>query len=156
MTTYDFQTQLTKGKEFEQLLDLRFSTAFQISPATPDEQRHGIDRHYVDRRTKHSFTVEYKADNTAKVSGNAFVETVSVDTAHKLGWAYTSQAQYLFYLVLGDEILYIFTFAKLRRMLARWIVSYPQRTIRNKGYNTVGVLVPLVEFERNALLADSL
>ena len=92
--------------------------------------------------------VEYKSDRTAERTGNAFVETVSVDTANKPGWAHSSQADWLMYLVPGQcEALYIIRMADLRQRLATWQATYQQRRIPNDGYHTVGLLVPLHEFE---------
>ena len=94
--------------------------------------------------------MEYKGDRTAVASGNAFIELTSVDKDGKPGWAYTSQARYLFYYLPG-LILYVLTFEKLHNRLSAWIARYPQRSIPNRNYHTIGVLVPLVEFERHAI-----
>jgi hypothetical protein len=69
--------------------------------------------------------VEYKTDWTASRTGNAFVETVSVDQAGKSGWAYTSTATYLMSYIPGDNLLYILTFATLHQQLPRWLRTYP-------------------------------
>lgn len=149
--TYNFAQQMSIGDEQEHRLDEYLSRYFTISPATRDEQRLGIDRHFTDKRTGRSFSVEYKSDKTAGRTGNAFIETISVDIARKLGWAYTSQALYLFYLVVDPAVLYVLTFAKLRSQLARWAVNYPSRSIPNEGYRTEGILVPLDEIERHSV-----
>lgn len=158
---YSFAPQFKQGQYYERLLDQKFSDRFVITPATRNEERRGIDRRYQDCKTRRRFTVQYKGDKTAARTHNAFVETVSVDTLGIPGWVYTTQAQYLFYYIPGPENLYILTFAKLRGQLARWIALYPQRSVPNNGFNntryqTVGVLVPLVEFERHAIEATSL
>lgn len=150
--TYSFQTQLAQGQTYEQQLDARFADRYIIQPATPQQQRQGIDRVYRPRKNPHEVLyVEYKADRTAARTGNAFVETVSVDTAGKQGWAYTSQADWLFYLVAGQcEALYIIRMADLRAKLPAWQRKYQERRIPNEGYHTVGLLVPLHEFEQIA------
>lgn len=154
MTTavYSFQQQLAKGQTYEQQLDAAFADRFFIRPATRAEQRCGIDRIYRPRKSPDQvLTVEYKADQTAGRTGNAFVETVSVSTTGKPGWAISSQADWLFYLVLGAaEALYILQMAKLRAKLPAWRSRYQERHIPNEGYFTVGLLVPLDEFEKIA------
>lgn len=150
--TYHFVTQLEQGQAYEQWLDARFADTYIIQSATPQQQRQGIDRVYRPRSKPHEVLyVEYKADRTASRTGNAFVETVSVDTTNKPGWAHTSEADWLFYLVPGEcEALYIIRMADLRKKLPAWGRHYEQRRIPNDGYHTVGLLVPLDEFERIA------
>lgn len=152
--TYDFTTQLTQGAEGERILDNYFANWFTIRHATRLEQRNGIDRIFT--REGATYKVEYKTDTRASQTGNAFVETVSVDTAGKRGWAYTSEAEYLLYYVPGPETVYIIPFAQLRRHLTQWEQQYPTRKIPNRGYQTHGLLVPLDEFERIAQRVDSL
>lgn len=154
MTVYDFTTQLAHGADGEAKLDAYFSKWYTIRHATRIEQRCGIDR--VFSRPGGLFKVEYKTDTTAASTGNAFVETVSVDTFGKPGWAYASEADYLIYYIPGPEAIYIIAFATLRKHLARWVKSYPVRKIPNKSYHTHGILVPLDEFERIAEKVDSL
>lgn len=150
--TYQFATQLAQGQSYEQALDERFDELYIIQPATPQQQRQGIDRVYRPRKAPHEVLyVEYKADSTAARTGNAFVETISVDAFDKPGWAVTSQADWLFYLVPGAcEALYVIQMAKLRQQLPRWRGTYQERRIPNDGYFTVGLLVPLAEFEEIA------
>ena len=124
-----------------------FSQWFDITPATDAEQRLGIDRHFLRHRDRQRFTVEYKTDHTAGRTGNAFVETISVDTANKPGWAFTSTAQVLIYHVPDAGTLYIIDFPRLRHHLPTWQQTYPTRAIPNRSYHTHGLLVPLKEFE---------
>jgi len=146
--TYDFATKLHEGQKHEQFIDEFSGKWYAIREATRDEQRRGIDRIFTEKKTGIVTTVEYKADTTASRTGNAFVETVSVDTANKPGWAYTSQANWLLYYLPQDGLIYLWEFATLRRHLPRWVKQYPARAIPNKGYKTHGVLVPLAEFEQ--------
>lgn len=150
--TYKFATQLAQGQGHEQALDERFKDLYIIQPATPQQQRQGIDRVYRPRKAPHEILyVEYKADSTAARTGNAFVETISVDTFDKPGWAISSQADWLFYLVPGAcEALYIIRVADLRLRLPKWRRTCETRRIPNEGYHTVGLLVPLAEFEEIA------
>ena len=114
-----------------------------------DDQRRGIDRWLVNSAGKR-ISLEYKTDVTAGRTGNAFVETISVSTADKPGWAVSSQATWLIYYIPDPEAVYIIKFARIRQHLARWREQYPSRDIPNVGYVTTGLLVPLREFEQIA------
>jgi hypothetical protein len=157
MTTYDFQTQLRKGEAAERLLDQHFAAWFDIEPASRDEQRRGIDRWFTGKRTGQRIAVEMKTDFHAARTGNAFVETVSVDGA-KQGWAFTSSAAWLLYYCpgFGGEQVYMVRFQSLRERLTQWVSRWPEKTVQNDGYFTRGVLVPLREFERAAFQVVSL
>lgn len=147
---YDFKTQLTRGQTHEHFLDQYCSRWYVIRQATYDEQRQGIDRGFTHKDNGAVYTVEYKADTTASRTGNAFVETISVDTANKAGWAYTSRADWLLYYLPASGLIYFFEFAKFRLHLPRWVREFPTRAIPNKRYKTIGLLVPLAEFEQHA------
>lgn len=156
-TTYDFNTQLVRGQNAEKQLDLHFAEWFDITNATAAEQRRGIDRWYVGKRTGQRIAVEIKADFMAANTGNAFVETVSVD-GQKAGWAHTSCADWLLYFCPGfnGDQVYMVKFPLLREVLPRWVKRWPEKTVRNAGYVTKGLLVPLREFERLAFQVVSL
>jgi hypothetical protein len=146
MTTYSFVTQKAIGETGEQALDERFASDYHIRPATLTEQVQGIDRVYTNRHTGDVTRVEYKTDHKAAETGNAFIETVSVDAAGKQGWAYTSQADYIFYYVPPLGRVYVVRLAVIRRELPRWEGLYSHAQARNDGYLTHGILVPLDEF----------
>lgn len=146
--TYNFKTQLLQGQDGEWFLDQYFKGKFNIFPANEQQQRHGIDRIFIERGKKRVLFVEYKTDITAATSHNAFVETISVDSMNKPGWAFTSQADMLLYYIPGDGIIYVLRFDVLRSQLPRWEKVYPVRKIPNEGYYTHGLIVPLDEFER--------
>jgi len=147
--TYQMQVQLFKGEEAERQLDYHFADRFLIASATREEQRLGIDRHFIKRDTNRSYTIEYKTDWTAGRTGNAFIETVSVDTMNVLGWVYTSLAQWLIYYVPVRQQLFIVRLTALREHVEGWIELYgPEKAIPNDGYFTWGVPVPLDDFEK--------
>jgi hypothetical protein len=146
---YAFKTQLTKGEQSEAALDSFFAQWYIIKPADRAQQRQGIDRIFTRRDNDVALLIEYKTDWTAGKTHNAFVETISVDTAHKPGWAYSSQADYLIYYVPDAALIYTIAFVNLRASLEAWC-SFPLRRIPNHGYHTIGLLVPLNEFERIA------
>ena len=147
--TYDFDHQRSAGEQGETFLDAFFrERGHAIRPAAPDEQRQGIDRVFTAQDGKVT-RVEYKTDFLAAKTGNAFIETVSVDTHGKMGWALTSQADYLIYYLPG-KVIYVLSFTSLHWALPQWIRNYPAKSAPNRGYATHGVLVPLEELAQYA------
>ena len=116
MTTHDFRTQLADGAKGEVFLDGLFGEQYDINTATQAEQRQGIDRWFTNRQTGERKAVEYKTDHRAFDTGNAFVETISVDTNGKRGWDYTSRADILIYYLPEGGLVYILPMAKLREL----------------------------------------
>lgn len=147
VSPYQMAQQLRKGEAAEVHLDRHFADRFRIMPATREQQRQGVDRIFIKRSTGHSYTVEYKTDWTAGRTGNAFIETVSVDSEQIPGWAYSSQAEWLLYFVPVRLTIYLITFADLRAQLPHWLATCKAAPpIPNAGYHTLGILVPLIEF----------
>jgi len=144
---FNFKKQLSKGQDKEKYLDAFFSPRFDITEASANEQRRGIDRHFKNKETGARFSVEYKTDWRAAETHNAFIETVSVDTQNKAGWAYTCSADKLLYYIPRDELVYVISLRKLRERLPKWEKQYRALPVKNDGYNTIGLLVPLRELE---------
>jgi len=136
---YSFRKQRSRGHEGERILDALFGKFFEIRRASAAQQRQGIDRVMMGKAHKQTLHVEYKTDYTAVTSGNAFIE---LHCAGSPGWALTSQAQYIAYLV-PDQHVYVVNVAKLRTQLTEWERRFEQRTITNRGYMATGLLVPL-------------
>jgi hypothetical protein len=152
MGQYKFAEQLAIGEAWEQKLDQFFLARFpvRILPASMADQRRGIDRLFVSESGSID-EIEYKADSLAGRTGNAFIETVSVDTTGKPGWAVSSQAKYLVYLVTEPETIYFISMGRIRAKLSRWQTIYKEASAQNNGYKTLGLLVPLDELERIAI-----
>lgn len=148
-TVYDFKEQKKRGESSERYLDKYFSRWYDIQPASPLEQRQGIDRFFARRPGGQPTPVEYKTDYAAAKTGNAFLELISVDCRFVVGWAYSSCAEYLMYLV-PEYAIYVIRFSQLRLHLAMWTRKYEMRTVRNEGYNARGILVPLAEVDKLA------
>lgn len=153
---YDFNGQLGKGQDAEKFLDAHFSDKFTIRDVTMEEQRRGIDRFFERKEDGKTISVEYKADWKAQGTGNAFVETISVDKENKPGWALYSQADYLLYYIPGPEVIYVMKPCDVREKLEGWTKRYRKGKSPNKGYFTIGVLVPLMEFEKCSVQVISL
>lgn len=151
---YDFQEQLKKGQTGESLIAAYFSEQFEVIPATDAQQRQGIDFTFVDRRTGKSLTVQVKTDEKAEITGNAFLETISVDKSggcqQKQGWIFTSVATWLLYYLPQTSKLYIFELDALRAKMPSFAKQYPTKTARNHNYNTHGICVPLKDLSELA------
>jgi hypothetical protein len=151
---YQFDRQLSIGAQYEAQLDAHFARWFSITPASRAQQRHGIDRVFVHRQTGKRYTVEYKADTLAGSTGNAFIEVESIDAPgrpKRPGWAMSSQADVLIYLVVEPETIYALRLRTLRKRLGQWRQLYPLKAAQNEGYRTWGHLVPLAELEEIAM-----
>ena len=147
MSVYDFDAQHEQGQKGEAFLDAFFAArGHRIQPATRGQQRQGIDRIFL--RGGKMARVEYKTDFLAHETGHVFIETISIDTDDKAGWAYTSQADLLVYYIPGQNVIYVISLERLREHLPRWCETYPTRPAQNQQYATHGVLVPIGEFEQ--------
>ena len=148
---YQMVEQLAQGEGAEARLDRHFAGRCIIQPATRAQQQVGIDRLFTHRQTGLTYTVEYKTDWTAGRTGNAFIETVSVDIQQIPGWAYTAQAEWLVYFVPTRLQIYLIAFTDLRAQLPTWLTSCKAAPpIPNRGYNTLGILVPLTLLAQSA------
>lgn len=153
MNQHDFTTKLREGEEGESFLDQHFSSSFEIFTVGMDDQRRGIDRIFV--ANGREYKIEYKTDSRAKQTGNAFVETVSVDYQNKPGWAYYSEADWLIYYTTGVEVIYIIQMRRIKENLPKWESMFRTVPSYNNGYRTLGIPVPLDIFERIAERVDS-
>ena len=145
---HHFDASFERGLEGEARLDDLFRPWFAISPASDIEQRRGIDRWFVGRKTGWPRSVEYKTDYRTGQTGNVFIETSSVD-GKRAGWAQTSEAEWLVYYV-APHTAYLARMAAVRDGLARWAARFPERRVYNDGYTSRGVIVPAWEFARCA------
>jgi hypothetical protein len=144
--TYSFDESLAVGHSYEKALDAFLSPWFSIRPATSFFQKRGVDRIARSRKTDQTYWLEYKADTVAGRTGNAFIETVSVQNseAQKLGWLYTTVADFVLYFVIDQALIYWLRPSLLRRSLPNWLESYALKTTTTKqGWQTTGVIVPL-------------
>jgi hypothetical protein len=152
MITYQFDAQMRRGDAGEAFLDDFFrQRGYTISPVSREDQRRGVDRLFISPRTGKQHRVEYKTDHTAGRTGNAFIETVSVDASGKMGWALTAQADMLIYYIPPSHKILIIPFTALHWELPRWIRDYPPRQAANHTYATHGIIIPLAELEQHAL-----
>jgi hypothetical protein len=137
------------GAESAGFLD-HFFMRFQkvrIERATTEQQKQGIDRifyrppDYVKRSL-----VEYKRDENACRTGNAFLETISNDQTGKDGWVLTTKADVVLYYLPTKDLIYLLYPSWLRERLPQWEKDYelrPTKPERNAGYQSWGVCVPL-------------
>ena len=140
---YYFKTQENIGKYGEAILDKWLSLSYQIQDvsAIKKYQQVGIDR-ILTRPDGTTVNVEYKFDLTSAKTGNIFFETVSVDKQNIPGWGWRSQADYWIFLLPTGEVLVVEP-AKLRHLVWQYRLEAEEKEIKNVGYNTVGVPIPL-------------
>lgn len=143
---YRMDEQLQKGTAGAQVIAKYLSPRFCIEDVSRTEQRQGKDFKLTDRLTGSTKFIEVKSDEKAVLTHNAFIETISVDAVNKPGWAYTCEADEIFYYCLGLEIVYVLNPFNIRALLPVWS-SYPLKPAWNEGYKTWGLCVPLEEIE---------
>jgi hypothetical protein len=147
---YNFRHQLSEGQSGEAFLDSFFAgRGHDIDAASADEQRLGIDR-VITAPDGRVMRVEYKTDFLAGKTGNCFIETISVDSVGKFGWALTSQADYLIYYI-PEQAIYVLPIRSIHWALPGWMRDYPAKQAPNAGYQTHGVLVPVREVASYAI-----
>jgi hypothetical protein len=156
-TTYSFNQQLFDAEGREKELDDFYSKWFDIMRVSRENQSLGMDRIFYEKGNGVVRSVEYKTDKTAITTGNVFIETVSVDTQNKKGWAYTSCAQYLFiYVPPPHGKVYITHMQTIKAMVDKWKAKYRDIPIKNEGYYTHGVAVPISEFKTYCFRIDDI
>ena len=138
--THDFDRSVEVEKRWAPVLDRWIRDTYPLREATAAEQRRGIDRLAINDRGL-EVAIDYKCDERAQWTGNVFMETVSVDVDRTPGWLYTSDADWILYFVT-PEVVYAFSLPKLRLEIEAWKERYGEVPAKNRGYRTLGVLVP--------------
>ncbi|WP_414039354.1 hypothetical protein ACJU26_09000 [Acidithiobacillus sp. M4-SHS-6] len=117
-------------------------------------QPRGIDYFWI--RHQENVTrldsVEVKTDTWD--TGNLYLELVANEEREKPGWLYTSEAQWLSYVVLPQSRMYLVPFPELREWYRRSVYtqkSFWKRTFtgnREGGYHSWGVPCPITDILR--------
>lgn len=138
-----FAAQLQSGQTHEQTLDGWVTQRFGEPPAPVgmDLQRAGVDRQVGGQ------TVEYKADSQGHRTGNAFIETISVDRSGKAGWVWTTEADWVIYWLAGDGRGWLLRPDLLRDRVWDWTRRCSIKVSSNPSYHSYGLLVPLTELD---------
>lgn len=93
---------------------------------------------------------EYCEEKFSKYRPDAvFLEFVSNDKTKAKGWMEKKEvrSKWLFYGFVNQRVAFFIDFADLRRAWKQhkreWIEQFGAKKVRNRGYNTIGVVVPL-------------
>ena len=143
MKIFDFDEQLKEGQKHEEFLDSIFAKYVIVQKVGMELQHKGIDR--VFKIGDKQIHVEYKADRRATITGNAFIETISVSKTGHEGWAYTSQADWILYFLPQEMKVYTIPRKEMQKRLSDWNNTYRVGLAKNKDYYSQGILVPLAE-----------
>jgi hypothetical protein len=146
-TRWDFATYLRADAQ---------ARGIHLVQATPEEDRQfGIDD-WLQFPIEGVVSVDWKTDHRAATTGNLAVELISNASLGKLGWVFTSQADYVTYLLPVPGRLLWFKTATLRAAAINWLATYPTRGAHNDNredrflYTTWNLTVPLSEVARLA------
>lgn len=145
---HSFTGNIKKSDEHNRALDAVFSQWYEIHRMPLEVDKLGIDRIWREREWKVYYTVEYKADDRTAETGNAFVETVSVDTKNKPGWGYTCAAQILVYYIPQWNKAYLLSPMTIKEHIQEWREKYREVSAQNNGYKTLGIAVPFDVFKK--------
>ncbi len=146
-----------KSKEGEKILIEHFAKDWDIIPAGIKAQKLGIDFFFRSKKNGDSYRIGIKTDAKASLTGNAnaFIETYS-SYPDKKGWAYTTHSEIIFYFLPQDRLVYCLKPHHISIRLHGWAKRYRAAVVRNKGWETRGILVPLHELETIATQVISL
>ncbi len=148
---YDFATQLALGEEGEAILDRFFARWYRIEKLDKDMQfKSGADRLFVGPDGQQTL-VEYKTDFKAHQTGNVIVEIISADSHDSVGWAIKSRADIMVLFVYHSRKIVILKMEDVREQILWWNAKYRKVAIHNAGYNTIGIVLPLYEYESIAI-----
>lgn len=136
--TYTFKQQDKVGQLGAELLDGYCSALWTLRPATMAEEHLGIDR-IADNRLK----LEYKTDIIGHKTGNCFIEIVASTNPRRPGWAHTTQSDIVLYFFPVSHQILLIDPLRLRTKLDQWETTYRRVSVSNRGYSTVGLLVPI-------------
>lgn len=151
MKTHNFENSIVIGEKFEKLLDNYFSKYYTITEVSQEQQFAGIDR--IFKNSDRELKIEYKCDTVTITSGNLFIETFSNVESGRKGWAFTSQADWIFYYLIGMDKIVSMKPENIRTYLKEWISKYRLQSVLNKDstrqYHSRGILIPLEVFENS-------
>ena len=144
-----YAAQKAKGDKGEALLDQHFrKQGYAVIFASQEQQRNEkFDRILIRNHIKKYF--EYKTDYRAHETGNFFFETYSNLERRIPGWAHTTQANILIYLIEAWRKYYWIPVVDFRKAMGGWN-KFPYKEIPNQGYTTAGHVVPLLKLEEIA------
>jgi hypothetical protein len=154
MSPHHFRASLEAGKAAEALLDAHYAKSCSISPAPLAEDRAGVDRYFETPGGRVS--VQYKCDWKAGETGNAFLELLSSVERGTLGWALTDGADWLVYLLPHADRALLLKRKAWAERIGAWAATCRLARVTNDGWHSVGLLVPLAEWEQLASRIDTL
>jgi hypothetical protein len=147
------------GLAGERDMDVHFGPRFAIANADEFEQKElKFDRRLTNKSNGLICRVEYKTDNVAAETGNAFIETLSNDVVGSDGWAYCSHADILVHYIPAKLEIRIMRMYDIKKSLPKWEHKYPYRLVPNYwengeyAYSSGGILVPLNVIDKMARL----
>lgn len=147
--TYSFEEMRQQEREDAIRLDEIMAAWFEVQPATESQDKGGVDRWFVHRKSGHRISVQYKCDRKAESSGNAFIELVSVNGRPPTpGWAWNPKAELLLYFLPLSRQVYFVSPTKLYEYTMFWCTKNGQKLTPNEGYETIGVTIPLKTLEK--------
>lgn len=140
MGVHDWERSHKLGRGVERRLDQALGKHYIVREVPQPLQEYGIDRIITSKKTRVSYSVEYKADFLMWVTGNVFIETLSRSDTGRVGWVKSMMAQVLAYADIGTGVCY---FVKSVDIKALDLAAYPKAQAQNPRYYSEGHTVPM-------------
>lgn len=147
-----YEDDLRRGEQGEDAVHafMHDTWGYEIAYVGRAEQRMGWDAIYTNPDTDQRTSVSIKTDERAGDTGNVFIETVSVHQDGvdvKPGWAYACKADILLVWLPRQRSLLVLVPMRLAEVVDEWRNHHRQVRVRNDGYETLGIPVPIEEVE---------
>lgn len=142
MAIYDWERQHKLGRGVEKRLDQALAKHYLLREVELPLQQFGIDRIITHKKTRVSYSVEYKADFLMWVTGNVFIETLANSASNRPGWVKGMMAQVLAYADIGTGVCYFVKSIDIKRLD---LSTYPLAEVKNPKYFSRGHTIPMAK-----------
>ena len=145
---HDFRRSLSVGEAGERWFRAWACDAFpglRVDRAAPQRDQAGIDFEVA-----RGSTWQLKWERRARETGNVFVETVASIEREAPGWGVDCAAEWLFVACPGLGVIFQLRPPQIAAVVDEWRKLYGERDVRNAGWTTRGVAVPIAAFGQAA------
>ena len=142
---HEFNDSLKNGHAGEWVINRYHAKYYIVREATMKEQYQGIDAVYTSKQSGTVYKIEIKTDFMTAKTDNIAIELVSNTSTGKGGWAVTSQSDYIIYYLWDLWIVFYFNTKELAELVPHLKTSYPIKPAQNNGYQSMNILVPVMD-----------
>jgi hypothetical protein len=157
VTHFGFESQLSVGAPAEVLFRNMAGSGLYVSDHLPiaEECRLGADYAVARHRAPDDVRLVEVKNHPAGDRRNAcFIETVSKDTTGAVSWLFKHAHAVCFWFPIR-KVWVVSRRRALETLHHQWRRAYPERRIKNDGYNTLGYYVPVECIPRRIAASDN-